>query len=304
VQLAVVTIVVFLALMSVSLTVVFALRSRLATAGEGQVSLRRTRNVYDQTAPASVTGRLDRSFDRLVLESGLGLTSVTAMLIALTAGLLVGGLLLVIRGDVAFGAVGGLIGMLLPIGFFSFKRSRRMRQMEDQLPDAIDTMARAVHAGETLEEAISLVATESIDPLKAEFLWCCRQLELGLPVSSVMGGLSRRCQSLGIRTLASTLAVHRQTGGNLATTLERLAEVVRSRMAFQRQLRASTGAGKLSAQMIAVAAPLVFVILFLVHPDHIRMLLDSSAGRIMLTISIILEVVGIAWLWRVMRVEV
>jgi len=304
VQLAAVTIVVFLALMSVGMTVVFALRGRLATAGGERVSLRRSRTVYDQTAPASVSGRLDQSFDRLVLESGSGLTSTTAMLIVLTTGLLVGGLLFVVRDDAVIGALAGLIGMLLPIGVLGIQRSRRLRQMEEQLPDAIDTMARAVHAGETLEESISLVAAESVEPLKSEFVWCCRQLELGLPVSSVMRGLSRRCRSLGIRTLASTLAVHRQTGGNLAMTLERLAEVVRSRMAFGRQLRASTGAGKLSAQLIAAAAPLVFIVLFLVHPDHIRMLLDSSAGRIMLTISILLEIIGIAWLWRLMQVEV
>jgi len=72
-------------------------------------------------------------------------------------------------------------------------------------------------------------------------------------------------------------------------------------LAFQRQLRAVTGAGRMSAQLIAAAAPLLFIVLWFFYPDHIRRLLDEGPGRIMLTVGILLELVGIVWLTQLLR---
>ena len=302
-ELSLITIIIFLALLAAAIAVVWAFRNRFEAAEPAESSLRRTLTVVDQSSATTVTGQVDQQFDRLLIESGLPLTSMTAVLVMAATALLVGGIVLLVRDDVLLAALGTLVGFLLPLGFFSFSRRRRLRQIDEQLPDAIDEMSRAIHAGGTLEQAIGMVAGDTSGALGDEFRWCSRQLQLGLPVSTAMRTLSSRVRLLSIRTLAVILAVHHQTGGNLALTLERLAEVTRSRRFFRRQLRSTTSAARLSAQLIAAAAPLLFVILLFVQPDHIRRLLDDNAGRVMLTVGVMLEIIGVVWLSRLMRVD-
>jgi tight adherence protein B len=266
-------------------------------------SLRRARNVYDQAPAGTLSGRLDRAFDRLVLEAGVGLNGTAAFLLCVTSGLLLGGLVMLLRDD-ALGALwAGVLGFLLPIGYLMIQRLRRLRRIEDQLPEAVDMMARAVHAGGTVEDSIGLVADDLRGPLGDEFRWCHRQLELGLPVSSTMRGFSARVNLLSVRTLASTIAVYRQTGGNLATTMERLSEVARARLSFRRNVRATTGSGRLSAYLIAAAGPLAFAVLFFVHREHVQRLFQEPLGRMLLISGIILEIIGLVWLSRLMRIE-
>lgn len=302
-ELALITIVIFLALLSAGIAVVWAFRDRFEAAVPAESSLRRTLTVMDQPSAATVTGQVDQQFDRLLVETGLPLTSITAFLVMSACALLVGGIVLLVRDDGLLAALGSLVGLLLPLGFFSFWRRRRLRQIDEQLPDAIEEMARAIHAGGTLEQAIGMVAADTPGALGDEFRWCSRQLQLGLPVSIAMRTLSSRIRLLSIRTLAVILAVHHQTGGNLASTLERLAAVAHSRRVFRRQVRATTGAARMSAQLIAAAAPFLFVVLLFVQPDHINRLLDENAGRVMLTVGVMLEIIGVVWLGRLMRVD-
>lgn len=247
------------------------------------------------------THRIDDAFHRLVMESRLGLDPTTALLMMIGSGVTLGGIILLIRPVVWLAAFGCLAGFLAPLGYFAFRRGQRFRQVDEGLPDAIDMMARAVHAGETLEQAIAMVSDEMRGPLAEEFQWCSRQLELGLPASTCMQSLSDRLPLLGIRTLASTLAVHRSTGGNLAVTLERLAEVIRGRLSFHRQVRAATSAGRLSGYCIAAAGPILFVAIMILEPEHVQRLLVHGAGRALLAIAVVLEVVGFTWLRNLTR---
>jgi len=299
-QVAFVTLVIFLAILSLGIAVILALRgNRDAEAPEP--ALRRIRTPVSDGRGRSVTESLDDGFNRLVWESAIGLPPMMVVLVMLLTGILAGGLVLLVRDNPLQGSLAALLGLFLPVVFMTVRRAIRFRQMEDRLPDAIDMMARAVHAGETLEQAVSLAANETPGPLGGEFLWCSRQLDLGLPVSATMKGLSTRVRLLSIRTLASTLAVHRTTGGNLAATLERLAEVSRSRLDLQRQVRAATGAGRLSGRLMAAAGPVLFLAMMFIQPDHLQTLFNSPTGRILLAVAIMLEIVGIVWLTRLTR---
>jgi len=104
-----------------------------------------------------------------------------------------------------------------------------------------------------------------------------------------------------VRILAATLVVHRQTGGNVVTVLERLAQVVRDRINFRRQLRAATAAGRLSAGMVALVAPAVFIYFFFFRQDYIRTMLQAPLGQSILAIVVLLEVVGLVWTARLLR---
>jgi tight adherence protein B len=272
--------------------------------GTGRVaSLRRPFNVTDEIPSSSLTGRIDQAFERLVLESGIDTSPTAAFGLLVFLGLAVGGVLFVWRDQPLAAMVGMLIGMVIGLVWFSRARAVRQRQIRETLPDVLDLMSRAVRAGESLDQAVNLIAEETSGPLAREFQLVSRQLDMGMSMSGAMKSLMRRIRMIEVRIMATTLMVHRQTGGNLALTLERMSSVVRDRLNYQRQMKASTGAGRMSAWLIATAAPAMFLFLFFLQYEHLRIMFASPLGQSMLVIAGVLELVGLAWVWGLVREE-
>ena len=246
---------------------------------------------------------LDESFERLISESGLEFTTVAAFLFLVTCGLAVGGGLLLWYENALLGLVGALVGMVLPLLAFVLLRSRRMRKMQEQMPDVLDLMARAVAAGRSLDQAIELVAQEIPGTLGKQFRRCSKQLELGLSISAAMSSLARRVRLTDVRLLATTLSVHRQTGGNLAPILERLAGVMRDRLNYRRQFRAATAAGRFAMALIGLIGLALFVGMLLWQPDYVSRFFTEPFGWTLLGSAVALQAVGLCWLAALLRID-
>ncbi|MFN0195140.1 MAG: type II secretion system F family protein [Planctomycetaceae bacterium] len=309
-DIAIISVVCFVAIVSICGAAMMVFRDLVITgngsAGIGQGlwrgrSFRRTPNAYDEDPAKTFTGRIDQAFDRLVLETGYEMTPVTAFLMLLAIGLLSGGVVFIYSDNIGAGVTGMGIGMFVPLVVWMIRRHRRMHAIQEQLPHVIDLLARAVRAGESVDQAIDLVGTESRGELAREFARCSQQLQLGLGLVSVLKNLARRIRLVELRMMVTTLMVHRQTGGNLPVALERLANVVRDRLNYRRQMRASTGAGRTSTFLIAIISPIVYIIMFVFQPEHVQILLDDPVGNILLAIALILEVVGVLWVVQMLR---
>lgn len=264
---------------------------------------RRTPTVFDEEPANTFTGRVDQAFDYLILESGFDIAPLTAFLMVLSCGLAVGGAVFVYYGSPLAGIAGAGVGMTVPLVYLIVHRGRRMHKLRDQFPHLIDLLARSVRAGYSLDQAIAFVGQEIRAPLGNEFSRCSRQLEMGMSVSASLQALARRVRLVEMNMLATMLTVHRQTGGNLPRALERLADVVRDRLNYRRQMRASTGAGRASTLLIAVIAPALYIIMFLWQPNHIRILVDDPNGQMLLMAAIALELIGLLWVAHLLRTD-
>ncbi len=183
----------------------------------------------------------------------------------------------------------------------SLKFRRVVQQFEKQLPIALDLMARAVTAGESLDQAIELVAKSVEEPAKTEFVRCQNQLRMGLAMRPVMDGLVNRVDTTNVRIMASILSVHRETGGHLADTLTRLAAVIRNRFDYERKLRMVTSVGRASLVVVTGLAWCIFAYLFLFRPEYGNGLWTSSSGHTMLLVALVLELTGMTWGWALLR---
>jgi tight adherence protein B len=221
------------------------------------------------------------------------------MLIA--CGLLTGGAAFAYEENPMYAVMMGAIGMLIPLGTMMLLRSRRMREMQEGMPYVVDLLARAVRAGESVDQAVALVGTETKGMIGREFTRCARQLDMGLSLGTVMKSLSRRIRLTELRMLASTLMVHRQTGGNLPIALDRMSGVVRDRLNAVRQMRATTGAGRSSTLLIAVISPIAYILCFIYFPDHVRPLLNDPIGRMLLLVAVFLEFIGVLWVLSLLK---
>lgn len=263
-------------------------------------SLRRRRNAYDRPAARTVLGRIDRGFDRLVLESGVDASPMAAFMLLIASALAIGGGLFVYSNQPLHGIGGAILGLLFPLMFFAVKRRRRFQEIRKQLPGAIDILARATRAGRSLEQAIELAAEESKGIIADELVRLDQSLQMGSAFDSAVKAFAQRLPIVEVRILATTLMVQRQSGGHLSETLERMASVIRERLAIQGQIQAATGAGRLSTAVIAALAPTAFIIIMVINPDHVETLMNDLSGRYLMAIGVGLEVIGLLWvLWLI-----
>ncbi len=267
------------------------------------IRMRRSLDVFDQAPARSLFGKLDQGFDRLVLEATDALSPISAALLMIAIGLAVGGGIWIAFDLPLAGLAAGMVGMFVPLLVLMRMRSRRIQAIRMQLPSVLDMFARAVRAGESVDQAIKLVGEEAGGELGREFQRCSRQLELGRSFNSVMKYLAARIRLVEFRILTSTLIVQRQAGGSLPDTLERMGSVIRDRTTAWRQIKAATGAGRASALLIAAVCPIAYLSLMVLQPEHLAVLYSDPLGRSMLVVAIVLELIGILWVMALVRPE-
>ncbi len=249
----------------------------------------------------STVARFDHWFERTVYLSGIPLDVTSATLMFPLVGLTIGGGLYVATDNGPGAVVAALLAMALLLGWMVRRARKRVWQFQEQFPDALDLLSRAVRAGQSLDQATSLVAESSAEPTRTEFRRCAKHLEMGLSVQATMRGLSDRIGLMDVRIFASTLGVHRESGGSLAETLERLSAVIRDRMAYHRQLRSVTSAGRFSAAVVTMLGPLLFAYLFIFQPEYGQILWNDPLGRSLLVYAVISEVIGVIWVLRLLK---
>lgn len=280
------------------------LRDLLARpAGAATLPLRRVPTVADELPAGSLLGKFDQTFERLVLEGGAVQSSTAAVLGMLTLGIAVGGGLYLWLNEPFAAISGAALGMIAGLVWMSVMRARRMRSILEAMPYVLDLMSRAVRAGESVDQAIALVGNETAGPIGEEFRHCARQLDMGMSLPTVLRGLARRVRIPEVRLMSVVLSVNREAGGNVALTLERMSYVIRDRINFQRQMRATTGAGRFSARMISVVGPLLFIFMFFLQREHLQPLLSDPLGQMMLVTGMILEVIGIVWVMQLLKTD-
>lgn len=299
----IITSIIFVSLLSLVLAVGMAIRDmRLAAVSDAApVSIRRNPPTAGSSSAQTFLQKINVGFDQLILEGGTGIGAYAAFLMMVISGFLVGGSVLLLENDVIPALLGCLLGILIPLMIFAFIRRRRLTEVEGQVPEVLALMARAVHAGETMEQAVALAGEDTPAPLGPELRVCANQISLGMSVSRAMESLGRRVRISDVRVLSAVLAVHRHSGGNLASTLEHLSSVVRDRASHRRQIRSATAAGRLSAQFIGITGPVLFLFLYFFKRDHLAPLLDLPLGKALLVAAVVLEIVGLLWLIQMLR---
>ncbi len=197
-----------------------------------------------------------------------------------------------------------LLAMYLPFMKIGMDRARRTRMFEEQLPDAIDTMKRALKAGHPLGASIKLVAEELDDPVAAEFEMTFGDINYGNDVRKAMLGLLSRVPSVTVMALVTSILVQKETGGNLAEILEKISIVIRGRFRLQRQVQTYSAEGRMSAWVLALVPLILFATLWFITPDYLPILLEDPRGHKMIVYGSVSAVVGIFWIRKIIRIEV
>jgi len=196
------------------------------------------------------------------------------------------------------------IGTALPFFKIFRDRTNRIQAFEEQLPDAIDMVKRALRAGHPFSGAVKLVADEMDDPVAEEFGTTFADINYGNDTRRALLGLLQRVPSVTVMALVTSVLVQRETGGNLAEILGRIAAVVRSRFKLQRKVKTLSAEGRMSAWILALVPLFLFAVIWVTSPEYLPMLLEEEAGKKMIMYGVVSGLIGIYWVKRIIRIEV
>ena len=198
----------------------------------------------------------------------------------------------------------GAVLFWVPILKISSDRGKRFAEFEEQLPDALDSMVRALKAGHPFNETLRLVADEQKGVVAHEFGLTFADINYGNDVRRAMLGLLERMPSMTVMMLVTSILLHRETGGNLTEILQRLSSLIRGRFKFQRKVKTLSAEGRMSAWVL-VAIPFVLTIALMVSsPTYLPMLLKEPIGHKLIAGSFTAMLLGIFWIKKIIRIEV
>jgi tight adherence protein B len=241
---------------------------------------------------------------RLIEQAGSSTTPSALIVFSLIAGVavgVVGGLL--IKQPIAMPII-GVVGAFLPILWLGHKRRVRLKKFEEQFPEALDLVSRALRAGHAFQSAMGMVASELADPVGPEFKKMFDQQNFGLPLRDALNELAERVPLLDVRFFITAVLIQRDTGGNLAEILDNLAHVVRERFKILRQVRVHTAHGRFTAWVLLALPAALAVALQVINPDHMQLLFHERMGQLMIVAAIVMETVGYVWIRQVIKIEV
>lgn len=218
-------------------------------------------------------------------------------------------------------SAGGLVGLLItssrmvlilfavflgmiPFLYIYFKKKHRMEKFQRQLPEALDLIARALKAGHALTGGLRMVADELGDPIGTEFEKTLYEINFGVGIPEALKNLPNRVDCPDLRFFIISVILQRETGGNLAEILEKIAHLIRERFKLQGHIQVLSAEGKLSA-VILIALPFVIAVaLYVLNPGYIKTLVIDPIGKILILFALIMMTIGIFVMKRMVKIKV
>ncbi|MDP6544000.1 MAG: type II secretion system F family protein [Phycisphaerae bacterium] len=208
-------------------------------------------------------------------------------------------------GSILGGLVGMVIGLMLPTVLIKHLREKRLRKLNDQLVPGIQTLSSGVRAGLNLIQALELVARDGPSPLRQEFAHLVREYEFGLGLEDAMSNASARIGSGDFGLLFAALLTHRERGGNLGETLDKICEAIREIQRLEHRVDSLTAQGRATARFLG-AMPMVVlaIVYFIVDSKGVERMFVTTPGKVILAAILVLNILGFLWIRKIMDIDI
>ena len=244
------------------------------------------------------------ALSQIIEQSGGTILAYRLTLLALGAGVATAVVAWIFTHMIVAVILGALVVGSIPFVKVFRNRTQRIQKLEEQLPDAVDMVKRALRAGHPFAAAIKLVGEEMDAPVGKEFETTFADINYGNDVRRAMLGLLQRVPSVSVMAVVTAVLVQKETGGNLAEILEQIAKVIRGRFRLQRTVKTLSAEGRLSAWVLAMVPLVLFVVIWFTTPTYLPTLVEDPFGRKLVAYGFVSGVIGIYWIRRIIRIEV
>lgn len=198
----------------------------------------------------------------------------------------------------------GIIGWFSPMFFIKSKVKKRIKHLNDQLGDAVVLISNSLKAGYSFFQAMDMVAREMNGPIAEEFSLLQKEINLGLTTEKALENLATRVLSDDLELLITAVMIQRQSGGNLAEVLDNISSTIRDRVKIKGEIRTITAQGRLSGMVISLLPVILAVLIYFINPEQITILFTNPLGIMLLVVSAIMELIGVFFINKIVKIEV
>ncbi|HEV2827826.1 MAG TPA: type II secretion system F family protein [Pyrinomonadaceae bacterium] len=192
----------------------------------------------------------------------------------------------------------------VPIFQVSLKRRKRMIKFNSQLPDTLDLLSRSLAVGHAFSEALNQVSTEMPDPIAGEFRIAFEEQKLGLSTKVALDRLTERMPLADLRLCVTAMHIQRETGGNLAEILERVAQTIRERFKLMEDFRTMTTSSRASAWILCGLPFALVFLLTAINPDYMSKLLYDPRGHYVIALAVVLQLIGMLLIRNILKIKI
>ncbi|MFP4394078.1 MAG: type II secretion system F family protein [Anaerolineales bacterium] len=200
--------------------------------------------------------------------------------------------------------VGFLGGFLTPRIYVSMQRSKRLKDFNTQLGDALNLMVNSLRAGYSTMQAMESISSEMPPPISEEFGRVVLELQLGVTFDTAMQNMLRRVPSADMDLIVTAMSVQREVGGNLAEVLDSISETIRERVRIKGEIKSMTSQGRITGILVTGLPFAVTGFISLVNPDYVSLLIEDPCGWIMIAVSLIMIGLGYFAMNKIVSIEV
>lgn len=195
------------------------------------------------------------------------------------------------------------LGAFLPLLFIKIKKEKRIKVFESQLGDTLIMICNSLRSGFSFQQAMDNVATDMPAPIGVEFSRVCNEIRYGSTMDDALENMVARIKSPDLMLVVSAVCIQRTTGGNLSEILTTISNTIRDRLKIKGEIRSITAQGRTSGMIIGALPAFIGIALMLINPSYMNTFFTTSTGRIMLIVSVVMEVFGFLAIRKVVTIK-
>jgi tight adherence protein B len=197
-----------------------------------------------------------------------------------------------------------VVGWVTPLFILNRNINKRLRTINNQLGDTIAVLSNSLKAGHSFFQAVDSVGRELTGPVADEFSKLQKEISLGVNTETALENMVSRVGSDDMELMVTAVLIQRQIGGNLAEILDNISETIRQRIRAKGEIRTLTAQGRMSGWVISLLPFLLAIAISMISPEHMKVLITSQLGIIMIVIALVMELMGILFVKKIINIEV
>ena len=274
-------------------------------AGDGSlVETGLVQRAVDLTSKMADRGGVLQKVEALLEQANLPLRPAEALFFYGAGVVLIGLLAMLGAPSAPVGVAAAALVAAVPVVVVRAIRTRRLKTFEAQLPDTLNLLAGSLRAGYSFLQCVEAVAQETTDPMARELRRALAEARLGRPVEEALGDIATRMQSRDFEWSVMAIRIQREVGGNLAELLQTVSETMVQRARMRGEVKALTAEGRISGIIMGLLPVGLGLFMFTAAPDYIHALFASATGWAMVGTSTLMALAGVAWIQKIVRIEV
>jgi tight adherence protein B len=240
---------------------------------------------------------------RVIEQAGLNFLAHRLVALAVLLAFAAAMLAMLVFGNPAIALLALVAAGAAPFVYVFRMRRARLEKFEEQLPDAVDVMKRALRAGHPFSTSIKLVSEDMDAPIAREFELTFADINYGNDMRRALKAMLVRVPSSNLMAVVTAVLIQKETGGNLAEIFERISQVIRNRFRFGRRVRTLSAEGRLSAWILTLVPIVLFGVIWVTTPSYLPPLLEHPTGQKMLVFAVFMMVLAVFWMRKIIRID-